>query len=83
MRIDQLLKSGKVTFSCEIFPPKQGADLSKIKTVVKEICALKPDFMSVTYGAGGSTSKRTIEIASEIQNNYGIILTYNYTVAAA
>lgn len=71
MRIDQLLNRDTVTFSCELFPPKIGTDLAHVKTVVREIAELKPDFISVTYGAGGSTSKRTVEIAADIQS-YGI-----------
>ena len=72
LKIKDLLQSGKVTFSCEIFPPKAGADMSKMDGIVQQIAALHPDFISVTYGAGGSTSKRTIEIASKIQDTYGI-----------
>ena len=64
MRIDTLLRRDRVTFSCELFPPKVGADLAHAKTIVREIAALKPDFISVTYGAGGGTSKRTVEIAA-------------------
>lgn len=72
LKIKDLLQSGKVTFSCEIFPPKAGADMSKMDGIIQQIAALHPDFISVTYGAGGSTSKRTIEIASKIQDTYRI-----------
>lgn len=72
LKIKDLLQSGKVTFSCEIFPPKAGADMSKMDGIIQQIAALHPDFISVTYGAGGSTSKRTIEIASKIQDTYAI-----------
>ena len=61
-----------MTFSCEIFPPKAGADMSRMDEIIRDIAALHPDFISVTYGAGGSTSKRTVEIASKIQDTYGI-----------
>jgi methylenetetrahydrofolate reductase (NADPH) len=71
-KISDLLHTGRVTFSCEIFPPKPGADISRIQEVIKGIAALSPDFISVTYGAGGSTSKRTEEIAAGIQQRYGI-----------
>lgn len=72
MKIKDLLQNKKVTFSCEIFPPKAGADISRMDEIIREIAALHPDFISVTYGAGGSTSKRTVEIASKIQDTYGI-----------
>ena len=72
MKIKDLLQNKKVTFSCEIFPPKAGADMSRMDEIIREIAALQPDFISVTYGAGGSTSKRTVEIASKIQDTYGI-----------
>ena len=70
MKIKDLLQNKKVTFSCEIFPPKAGADMSRMDEIIR--AALHPDFISVTYGAGGSTSKRTVEIASKIQDTYGI-----------
>lgn len=72
MKIKDLLQNKKVTFSCEIFPPKAGTDMSRMDEIIREIAALHPDFISVTYGAGGSTSKRTVEIASKIQDTYGI-----------
>ena len=72
MKISELLQNGKITFSCEIFPPKPGADISRMWEVVHGIAELSPDFISVTYGAGGSTSKRTVEIASAIQEQHGI-----------
>ena len=72
MKIKDLLQNKKVTFSCEIFPPKAGADMSRMDEIIREIAALHPDFISVTSGAGGSTSKRTVEIASKIQDTYGI-----------
>lgn len=72
LKIKELLQSDRVTVSCEIFPPKAGADISRIDAIVQKIAALHPDFISVTYGAGGSTSKRTLEIATKIQNIYHI-----------
>ena len=72
MKISELLQNGNITFSCEIFPPKPGADISRMWEVVQGIAELSPDFISVTYGAGGSTSKRTVEIASAIQQQHSI-----------
>lgn len=68
MTIKELLKRDKVTFSCEIFPPKKDSDFTEVFRVVDQISSLGVDFISVTYGAGGSTSKKTVEVASYIQN---------------
>lgn len=67
MKISKILQSGKITVSCELFPPKKAEELNKVREVVKETAVLNPDFISVTYGAGGGTSKNTVKIASDIQ----------------
>lgn len=67
MKISEHLKSGKVTVSCELFPPKKDGELDHVRDVVRDIAALHPDFMSVTYGAGGGTSANTARIAAEIE----------------
>lgn len=56
MRLTELLKTDQVTISCELFPPKQGAQLANYKNIVADMAALKPAYMSVTYGATGGTS---------------------------
>lgn len=61
-------KSNKTIFSCEVFPPKRNDDIYEIYKTLDEIKLLKPDFISVTYGAGGSNSKKTATIAAYIQN---------------
>ena len=66
MKLSQLLTQGRVTVSCELFPPKTGAALAKVEDVLRDTAALAPDFISVTYGAGGSTSKRTLELAARL-----------------
>lgn len=58
----------KTIFSCEVFPPKRNDDIYEIYKTLDEIKLLKPDFISVTYGAGGSNSKKTATIAAYIQN---------------
>lgn len=58
----------KASFSCEVFPPKRNDDIYEIYKTLDEIKLLKPDFISVTYGAGGSNSKKTATIAAYIQN---------------
>lgn len=67
MKIRELLNHDKVSFSCEIFPPKKDRDFSEVFNVVDQISELGADYISVTYGAGGSTSKKTVEVASYIQ----------------
>ena len=69
MKIIDALESKKNTLSFEVFPPKAGGDVEPIRQAVGEIAKLKPDFMSVTYGAGGGNSKNTLEIAKEVQNS--------------
>ncbi len=72
MKISDIIKKKNITVSCEIFPPKTDAALENIDVLLAQTAALKPDFISVTYGAGGSTSKRTAQLASKLQNQYGI-----------
>jgi 5,10-methylenetetrahydrofolate reductase len=67
MHITTLLNSGHVNISCELFPPKEFTGLNQATQVVKEIAALKPSFMSVTYGAGGNTQAHTLEVSKAIQ----------------
>ena len=72
MRISELLKREGVTFSLEVFPPKTSEKYAATAAAAKEIAALKPDFMSVTYGAGGGTGEYTTGIAAEIQKEFGV-----------
>ena len=67
MKIIDKIKSGKVTISFEVFPPKTNDAYEDVLKAAGEIAALKPDFMSVTYGAGGGTSKNTVAIASALK----------------
>lgn len=72
MKIKDLLNEDKITFSCEVFPPKKDNHFQNMLHTADEICKMGVDFISVTYGAGGSTSKRTVEAASYIQNTWHI-----------
>ena len=72
MKISDILKT-KSTISFEIFPPKnKDGDISSIYSTIDELSKLNPDFISVTYGAGGSNKGHTVEIASTIKNRYNI-----------
>ena len=65
--------AGRTVYSFEMFPPKRDTPIESIYGKMEEICACKPDFISVTYGAGGSgADNQTIKVASRIQNTYGI-----------
>lgn len=72
MKISEILKSEELTLSFEVFPPKTESAFDSIKAATEEIASLKPAFMSVTYGAGGGTSKYTVEIAKNIEKSYGV-----------
>lgn len=70
MKITELLKAEKLTLSVEVFPPKTDSVFESVKNATEEIAKLKPRFMSVTYGAGGGTSRYTLKIAENIQKKY-------------
>ena len=73
MRIDQLLEgSNEPQFSFEFFPPKSEEGDRNLLEAVAQLVPLEPAFISVTYGAGGSTREKTIEIVSRIRNDFGI-----------
>lgn len=68
MKISEILNTGKPTLSLEVFPPKTSEVYDSVVKATDEVAALKPDFMSVTYGAAGSTRKYTTDIAANIEN---------------
>ena len=72
MKISSLLKSEKLSLSFEVFPPKTESNYDSVKIATEEIAKLHPSFMSVTYGAGGGTSRYTLEIAKNIKERYGV-----------
>ena len=72
MKLTNILKSEKLSLSFEVFPPKTDDAFDSVKSAVREIATLKPAFMSVTYGAGGGTSRYTLDIAKEIKQNHGV-----------
>jgi len=72
MLIKDLFKENKPVISFEIFPPKKNYPIETVYDTIADLSDLKPDFISVTYGAGGSSKDRTVEIASTIKNKYNI-----------
>ncbi len=72
MKLSELLKKDGLYLSFEVFPPKTDTVFDSVKHATEEIAKLCPSFMSVTYGAGGGTSRYTLEIAKNIKNTYGV-----------
>lgn len=68
-KIIEILNDGRIHLSCELFPPKQGAELQNSLEIVNRIAAVKSSYMSVTYGAGGSTVGYSAALAKEVQDN--------------
>ena len=72
MKLSKLLESNMLSISFEVFPPKTDTNFESVKQATEEIAKLRPSFMSVTYGAGGGTSRYTLEIAKNIKERYGV-----------
>lgn len=72
MKLTEILKQDSLSLSFEVFPPKTDMAFDSVKHATEEIAKLSPSFMSVTYGAGGGTSKYTLEIAKNIKERYGV-----------
>ena len=73
MRIDELLAhNGRPVFSFEFFPPKTPEGEENLNRALRELQPLQPDYVSVTYGAGGSTREKTIELVSRIKGDFGL-----------
>jgi methylenetetrahydrofolate reductase (NADPH) len=72
MRIDELLATGRPCFSFEFFPPKTEEAAAQLSQTIGELRVLEPTFVSVTYGAGGSTREKTIELVSQIKRDHGV-----------
>lgn len=72
MRIDEILGKGKPSVSFEFFPPKTDAGFAQLFQAIDELRPLKPSYVSVTYGAGGSTRQKTVDLVCRIQREIGI-----------
>jgi len=83
MKISKLLQNDKPTLSFEVFPPKTDATYDSVISATEEIARLKPDFMSVTYGAGGGTSKYTLEIAKNINETLNVPMLAHLTCVSS
>ena len=83
MKISELLKQDKVTLSFEVFPPKTSSSYESVARATQEIAALRPDFMSVTYGAGGGTSEHTVNIAADLRKKYDVTVLTHLTCVSS
>ncbi|MCR4763025.1 MAG: methylenetetrahydrofolate reductase [NAD(P)H] [Lachnospiraceae bacterium] len=83
MKISDILKQNEVTLSFEVFPPKTDALFESVEKAAGEIAALKPHFMSVTYGAAGNTAANTAELAERLQTQHGVAVLAHMTCVAA
>ncbi|MFT4543120.1 MAG: methylenetetrahydrofolate reductase (NADPH) [Planctomycetota bacterium] len=84
MKISDLYDKGKTVISFEFFPPKTDAGAAKLMETVADLkSAVEPDFVSVTYGAGGSTRERTHQVVTQIQNELDLLAMAHQTCVAA
>ena len=72
MKITDVLQQDRLLLSFEVFPPKTDTAFASVKNATEEMARLRPSFMSVTYGAGGGTSRYTLDIARNIKERYGV-----------
>lgn len=72
-KIIDIFKTKERTFSFELFPPKTEEGFQKLLGTIEQLCTLKPDFISCTYGAGGGSRDKTFDIVEHIQKKHGVI----------
>ena len=72
MRIRELLSCGRPSISFEFFPPKDQAGFDRLRETIASLRDLQPTYVSVTYGAGGRTREKTLDIVSRLRDDYGI-----------
>ena len=74
------MKIGEPIFSFEVFPPKTSEGIENLFGTIEELAELEPDYISVTYGAGGSTTRSTLDITKKIQDHLGITCMHHFTL---
>ncbi len=72
MKLTEIFAKNKYSLSFEVFPPKTDANYDSVQAATEKIARLRPSFMSVTYGAGGGTSRYTLDIAQKIRETWGV-----------
>ncbi|MCX5835965.1 MAG: methylenetetrahydrofolate reductase [NAD(P)H] [Deltaproteobacteria bacterium] len=83
MKIRNILTEKRFTLSFEVFPPVREGNLESLFSTIQELREMKPEFMSVTYGAGGKTRDTSIEIASKVKNEFGMDVLAHLTCVQA
>ena len=83
MKIIDRLKEDRIHISFEVFPPKTDEGIDKVLGATAEIAKLNPAFISVTYGAGGGTSRNTAKIASYIKDDLNVLSLAHLTCASS
>lgn len=83
MKIIDILKQDKMSLSFEVFPPKKETSFESVKAATESIAALKPSFMSVTYGAGGGVSQYTLQIAKNLKEKFNIPMLAHLTCVSS
>lgn len=83
MKLIDILKEDKLSLSFEVFPPKTDTAFDSVKAAIEDIAELHPAFMSVTYGAGGGTSRYTLDIARNIKEHYGVPIVAHLTCVSS
>lgn len=83
MRIRELISSGRPCFSFEFFPPRDDSGFDKLRETLASLRELRPSFVSVTWGAGGSTRRQTVELVTRIREDYGIEAMAHVTCAGS
>jgi methylenetetrahydrofolate reductase (NADPH) len=73
VKISELFGKGRPLFSFEVYPPKTEAGAATLQRTLAELTDLAPDFVSVTYGAGGSNRDHTVELVSRVQHEHGLL----------
>src|ERR1700734_2072921 len=83
MRMSDALASQRPFFSFEFFPPKDDAGSRQLVAAIEALAPLRPAFVSITYGAGGSTRARTVALAKQIQQEVGLTVVAHVTCVGA
>ena len=83
MKIIDIINQEQMSLSFEVFPPKKETSFESVRTATEEIAALKPAFMSVTYGAGGGTSEYTLAVAKNIKEKYNVPMLAHLTCVSS
>jgi len=78
--LEQKISKGEPVFSFEVFPPRTPGGVANLYDTIEELAELEPDYISVTYGAGGSTTKSTLDMVKKIQDRFGITCMHHFTL---